>query len=972
VSAARQPTTQQLKAIEARPGPVLVVAGPGAGKTFCLIGRVAFLVTRLAVRPERICVVTFTNKAAEEIAERLALVLAHRAEDVTRGTIHALCAGILREHAVAAGLRPGFGIADGDYQETVLRRLGQWRRARQLIGLFGRRRLQDYHLTSGDEQLYREYTAQLRRRNMVDFDDLVVLTRDLFERDEAVATAVAARWDHVLVDEFQDVNAAQYSVIRRLAREHRNLFMVGDDEQSIYSFAAAEPEVLRRFAREHGVAAPIVLDRNHRCSEQIFGLARRLLSSNPSLFEKQLNAPRQSVHPVRAVGFADDGAEAAWLIADLGADREAAGLEWGDYAVLYRRHEIGHRLEAALVRAGIPCLLAKGRPLVDDPVIGYVIQAMEVIQRPGDPVAAENFARKVLPPHLLERVQAEIGAESERFLPAVRDVAGSMRGDPEAKKLWRFIYQMENLAGLRRSHSTLWGLIQDLLSQRVGPYRNALEDVADELADPAAVPAAVRLCDRLAEALRRRARVVVRRMGGLEIALRGLLFEAGLRLVPDESEVLQTELDDCLIGPDDGGPEGLAVTLFQALQLMSSRDAPGGFARYVAFDLETTDLDVNSCEIVEIAGVRADGGGVLETFHSLVRPERPITAGARKTHGISDEEVANAPAFGVVWPEFLRFVGDDPLLAHNAQRFDVPVLRRMAEPLGGAGKLVFYDTLPLANSVSGDSASLASLAARYGVDPGRAHRALDDSLALVQVYRALERERAGRSRRTALANLLSYLGVALVLDGGRRDSDAVKLLLGIARRHALGRFTDCLEYYEAERARLGARSPSLEEVIERLGGRSELERLRLAPDPARRYPSAIARLQALVEEDESGDLGAAADRFLERVALSASPGAEPGRHAVNLLTLHSTKGLEFSRVYVVGAEDDQLPGFVGKDENPEHALQEARRLLYVGMTRAIDRLVLTRVERRSGKPTGAHRFLDEMALTPEALGSTAG
>ena len=143
-----------------------------------------------------------------------------------------------------------------------------------------------------------------------------------------------------------------------------------------------------------------------------------------------------------------------------------------------------------------------------------------------------------------------------------------------------------------------------------------------------------------------------------------------------------------------------------------------------------------------------------------------------------------------------------------------------------------------------------------------------------------------------------------------------------------------------------------------------MDRLRAEPDPARRYPQAVTRLRALMEGDRSASLDEAVARLLERVALSTSEGAEVDLHRVNLLTLHSTKGLEFSRVYVVGVEDYELPGHFQMEESREHDIQEARRLLYVGMTRARDRLVLTRAEQRFGKPSGGSQFLNEMGLAP--------
>ena len=208
-------TTQQRNAIEAPLGPVLVVAGPGAGKTFCLIGRIGYLVSKLGMTAERICAVTFTNRAAEEIATRLDDTLGRRSADVHRGTIHALCADILREFAAQAGLTSGFGIADEDYQRTLLRQLKQGPRAGQLLGLFCRHRLEGRDLTPGDLDIYREYQRKLRSRNIVDFDDLLVRTRDLFHTHPEVARDLGGRWDYLLVDRKSTrLNSSHYSPSR--------------------------------------------------------------------------------------------------------------------------------------------------------------------------------------------------------------------------------------------------------------------------------------------------------------------------------------------------------------------------------------------------------------------------------------------------------------------------------------------------------------------------------------------------------------------------------------------------------------------------------------------------------------------------------------------------------------------------------------------------------------------------------------
>src|SRR5947208_3595010 len=531
-----EPLPQQRLAIAAPLGPILVVAGPGAGKTFCLIARINHLIATLGIAPERICAVTFTNRAAEEIAVRLKHTLQARADGITRGTIHALCLALLREYTEAAGLRQGFGVADEQYQKVILGRLHVPLEQRgSLLNRFGRHRVQAYDLTADDARLYREYSAWLAHRNMLDFDDLVAKAAELVRTRGDVADAIAARWDYLLVDEFQDVNAVQYDLLKRLAAPHDNFFAVGDDEQSIFTWTGADPHVLVRFARDYGIERPIVLDKNCRCSRQIFETARRVLAQNPQLFEKRLTAEQESPYQVAAYAFRDEEEEAAWLLEDILADRAASGLGWGDYAILYRRHKVGEYLEGRLVRAGIPCRLARGRSLVEDDVIKYVIAALGIVRDPGDPVALEAFARFLFSPHFLQEVEAAIGSSGD-FLASVPTLARRRPAqDPDTKKLWRLVFQVENLRALTRSHRALVPLVDEILSQSVGPYRNALEERHDELTDPAAIPQAVRLAERLAAAIAAEQQIVIAPQGGLEIALRGMLIAAGVRHVPTSS-----------------------------------------------------------------------------------------------------------------------------------------------------------------------------------------------------------------------------------------------------------------------------------------------------------------------------------------------------------------------------------------------------------------------------------------------------
>ena len=333
-----------------------MLAGPGAGKTFCLIERIRHFVDVQGIPPSRICAVTFTNRAAGEIAGRLRGAVGERADDMTAGTIHSLCV-MLREHGERIGVPRGFGIADEGYQVQLLRRLGVYKWASTRLNDFSRHRLAGAPLNPNSVQLLADYKAWLARRNLLDYDDLVLRAAQLLELPD-VRAAVAGRWDAVLVDECQDLNPVQYAVIKAIAGEHQNLFAVGDDEQSIFSWAGAEPKVLRDLMNDFRITSAIVLEENRRSARGIFETARRLLRLNPTLFRKELRATRESPYEVEVKVFDEDDAEAAWILGDIIRDRRESGLPWGEFGVLYRTHEVGSRIEGMLLQAGVPCRLA--------------------------------------------------------------------------------------------------------------------------------------------------------------------------------------------------------------------------------------------------------------------------------------------------------------------------------------------------------------------------------------------------------------------------------------------------------------------------------------------------------------------------------------------------------------------------------------------------------------------------------------
>lgn len=963
----RVPSASQRAAIEADAKPLLVLAGPGAGKTFCLIERIRFLLEQLQLRPERICAFTFTNKAAGEIAERLVRTLGEGAARVRTGTIHAFCAELLREFGSRIGLQSGFGIADDSWQKIVLRRIGQppQRHAALLRQFTGYRFRKEEFRRREDAAAFASYEDYLAQRNVVDFDMLVIRAAQLLA-DPHVVHRVRARWDCVLVDEFQDLNPYQYQVVRELAREHSHIFAVGDEEQSIFSWTGADPRVFRSFLNDFKLAADVRLRENRRCSREIFTLARRLIEINEPMFaeHKVIEADRESGFCVSALTFPHEDAELVWVLDDIQRDHDTHGIAWGDVALLYRKHQIGERAEASLLAAGIPCRLASGHAMADDPIVAYVVAALHVIACP-DELQEEAFFATVLPGPLLDDARATADRDG-RPLRAELERRGRElpKEHAEGRHIRRSLCTLANLGAIARRHDTLATLVEELLSQRIGPSRSVLEEHHDELTDPAQQPDVVRLCGRLTAALETGRPLWLDRANGAEIGLKGMLAGAGVHPVA-LGGTPPTDAVPILAG--DAPTLGLPLTLFKALQLLRCGNVTNRFRNFTAVDIETTDNHVDGAEIVEIAAVRVRDGMIVDEYCSLVRPDGHISPPARAAHGISDAEVAGAPKFADIWPRFREFCGDDVLVAHNGFGFDFPILRRLGG--GDAGSSV-YDTLPLARSLQPTSAKLGDLARRFGIDAGKSHRALDDTRTLARVCLALHDLSVAVTRKTALANLLDYLGIALALWPGDPEPEA-ELLRRLCRPYAFGRYSDCLDVYESERTAAGGDAiPTTHQLIEWLGGAKMMERVRAGAEKTadERYPAAMARMRRVLEQCADGSLYEQIATFLERVALSKSDGVDPARRRVNLLTLHSTKGLEFSRVYVLGVEDTELPGdspMKGRGATKAE-VEESRRLLYVGMTRARDRLVLTHARVRNGQPTGGHRFFDEMGLVPQS------
>ena len=399
----------QQRAVQHIDGPLLIVAGPGSGKTRVIVHRVAYLVRTVGVSPRGVCVLTFTNKAARELRDRLARLLGGPiAEQVTAGTFHALCSRILRESGEAIGIDRGFTIYDRDDQLSLLKKAmqaagiepKQFTPGAVLNGISGAKaQLRDpaaYRANVGSYfeevtlRAYEQYQGMLRANQAVDFDDLLLMTWSLFTAHPDVLARYQDRFRHLMVDEFQDTNVAQYEIARQLAGKWRNVAVVGDPDQSIYSWRHADIRNILSFREDYPDAETVMLEENYRSSANILAAAERVIGGNRQRVEKRLvptAAPGLRVFVHEAY---DEGDEALWVIKEVDRLRRDGALGYGDAAVAYRVNAQSRALEEACMRHGIPYRLVGALRFYQRKEIKDVVAYLRVLNNPADDVSLER------------------------------------------------------------------------------------------------------------------------------------------------------------------------------------------------------------------------------------------------------------------------------------------------------------------------------------------------------------------------------------------------------------------------------------------------------------------------------------------------------------------------------------------------------------------------------------------------------
>jgi DNA helicase-2/ATP-dependent DNA helicase PcrA len=391
---------QQYQAVTAPRGQVLVLAGPGSGKTRVLTHRIAYLIRDMGVPPYHILAVTFTNKAAREMESRVAALVEGNLEGIWLGTFHAMCARLLRREAQLLPFNSNFVIFDDGDQETLvkqaLRELNIDDKLSRPGSILNKISTAKNNLILAEEypsgnyreeivsRVYKLYQAKLLKNNAVDFDDLLLWTVKLLADNKDVREAYAHRFEQVLVDEFQDTNLAQYELLKLLCSFHGNIFVVGDEDQSIYRWRGADYRNVLRFEEDFKDCRTILLEQNYRSTQTVLDAARAVIDANPNRTPKALFTERGGGEKITLFEATDDRAEADYVVENILLAIQSKKAKGSDYAVMYRTNAQSRLLEEACMRAGLPYRILGAQRFYGRREVKDMIAYLRLVQNPSD------------------------------------------------------------------------------------------------------------------------------------------------------------------------------------------------------------------------------------------------------------------------------------------------------------------------------------------------------------------------------------------------------------------------------------------------------------------------------------------------------------------------------------------------------------------------------------------------------------
>lgn len=437
---------EQEKAVRCTEGPLLILAGAGSGKTRVLTHRIAFLIEEKGVFPSNILAITFTNKAAEEMKNRVGQLVGEISGSMWMGTFHSVCVKILRRDVDRLGYTKDFTIYDPTDQLTIIKDCYQELRIddkkhpyRGMLHLISEAKNEfvmpdEYLEVHGSDffagtvqKCYALYQKKLRSYNAMDFDDLILNAVKLFKQEPTVLEHYQNKFKYIMVDEYQDTNRAQYLLVNLLARAHKNLCVVGDNDQSIYGWRGADIRNILDFEKDYSGAQIIKLEQNYRSTEIILNAANHVISNNQGRKEKNLWTENGTGERLRYYKANNEYDEARFIVDQISHRSKSDGRRYGDFAVLYRTNAQSRVLEDAFLRAGIDYRLVGGLKFYDRKEIKDMMGYLRFIVNPVDEVSLTrviNVPRRGIGEKTLEKIRLMSEERDETLYETIKAATG--------------------------------------------------------------------------------------------------------------------------------------------------------------------------------------------------------------------------------------------------------------------------------------------------------------------------------------------------------------------------------------------------------------------------------------------------------------------------------------------------------------------------------------------------------------------
>src|SRR5574341_803956 len=457
---------RQAEAVEATEGPLLIMAGAGSGKTRVLTHRIAYLIEEKEVNPWNILAITFTNKAAREMRER-AINLNPRAQDSLIATFHSMCVRILRRDADHIGYNRNFTIVDPGEQRTLMKRILKELNVdpkqfteRTILGTISNSKnelvtAEIYEKNADDlytnivAKAYKRYETELKRSESMDFDDLIMNTILLFDKNPDVLAYYQGKFQYIHVDEYQDTNHAQYQMVQLLAKRFKNLCVVGDADQSIYGWRGADMQNILDFEKDYPQAKVVLLEENYRSTKTILQAANEVINHNKNRRPKELWTQNADGEMIVYNRSGDEREEANFVAGQINYEQDQHNRSYADFAVLYRTNAQSRAIEEALLKSNIPYTMVGGTKFYSRKEIRDVVAYLNVIANSRDNISFErivNEPKRGVGPKALETLRDFATQQNSSLLDASRDVTLSQLKGKAAAELFNLAHVLLNLA----------------------------------------------------------------------------------------------------------------------------------------------------------------------------------------------------------------------------------------------------------------------------------------------------------------------------------------------------------------------------------------------------------------------------------------------------------------------------------------------------------------------------------------------